>query len=180
MQHTYYTWQWNWRDERTLTLEMGDNIKNWHPRDNMTFQSNHIISKNSWKIPERKDVIFKLRVCVCVQLLKNVWNILIHVVLFFIKWHVYEKKKTKQNSWKCQTENRKLQSPRIYIPFRCVIHLWKTVEICLTERRGTLISRDFQSRAVWGKQLKMREIWWSEFLHLKTCDSTGFNAQDDK
>ena len=89
---------------------MGDNIKNWHPRDNMTFQSNHIISKNSWKIPERKDVIFKLRVCVCVQLLKNVWNILIHVVLFFIKWHVYEKKKQNKTA---ESARQKIENYRV-------------------------------------------------------------------
>lgn len=49
--------------------------------------------------------------CVCTTVEKCL-NILIHVILFFIKWHVYEKKKKK--SWKCQTENRKLESQNIY------------------------------------------------------------------
>ena len=52
MQHTYYTLQWNLWDERTLTFEMGDNIKNWQPSDSMIFQSKHIVLEkleNAWK-----------------------------------------------------------------------------------------------------------------------------------
>lgn len=71
-----------------------------------------------------------------------------------------KKKKKNQTNKQLKVPDRKqkLQSPRIYIPFTCVIHFCKTVEICLIERRGTLISRDFQSSAMWGKQLKMHEI----------------------
>lgn len=46
----------------------------------------------------------------CVQLLKNVWNILIHVVLFFIKWHVYENKKQNKTA---ESARQKIENYRV-------------------------------------------------------------------
>lgn len=50
----------------------------------------------------------------CVQLLKNVGNILIHVILFFIKWHVYEKKKKKKIAENARQKIETTESRNIY------------------------------------------------------------------
>lgn len=161
-----------WGKRINIKFEVGDNIKHWHY---VIFFKPITVLENCWK-NGRKDVIFKLRcVCMCVyvKLLKILErNILTHVMLFFIKWHIYGKQLRRP------VRNCKIFNPIVYILFRRVIDLWRTVEMCLTERRDIFISCYFSVKCDAMKMVekclkeKMNIIPTFENLHFSMAKHT--------
>lgn len=98
-------------------------------------------------------------------------NILIHVTLF-IKWRIYEKKKKRL---KVPVRKQELVNPIIYIPFRCVIHLWKSVQICMIGRRDTNLLLSVKcnvEKTVENVWKEMKLIRTFQNLHLNTVKNT--------